>query len=51
MRPTKFLFIWLSGCRGGDFLVINQPETRIVYDGHVSERIRMKWAIFIEDLP
>jgi hypothetical protein len=51
MRPTMFLFIWLSGCREGDILVIDQPETRIVYGGHFCEPIRMKWAIFIEDLP
>jgi hypothetical protein len=51
MRPTKFRFIWLSGCREGDILVIDQPETRIVYGGHFCEPIRMKWAIFIEDLP
>ena len=51
MRPTKFRFIWLSGCREGDILVIDQPDTRIVYGGHFCEPIRMKWAIFIEDLP
>ena len=45
------LFIWLLGFRGEDFLEINQSETRIAYGGHVCERIGMKWAIFIEDLP
>jgi hypothetical protein len=29
MLPTKFRFIWPSGCRGEDFLEINQSETRI----------------------
>jgi hypothetical protein len=27
--------IWQSGCRGEDFLEINQSETRIVCGGHV----------------
>jgi hypothetical protein len=34
MLPTKFRFIWESGCRG-DFLEINQSETRIACGGHV----------------
>jgi hypothetical protein len=29
MFPTMFRFIWPSGFRGEDFLVINQSETRI----------------------
>jgi hypothetical protein len=40
--PTKFRFIWESGCRGEDFLEINQSETRIAYDGHVCLRIETK---------
>ena len=35
MLPTKFRFIWPSGCRGEDFLEINQSETRIACGGHV----------------
>jgi hypothetical protein len=31
---TKFRFIWPSGFRG-DFLDINQSETRIAFGGHV----------------
>ena len=34
-----------------DFLEINQSETRISCGGHVCERIEMKYAIIIEDLP
>jgi len=41
VRPTKFLFIWPSGFRG-DFLEIDQSETRIACGGHVCERIGMK---------
>jgi hypothetical protein len=33
------------------FLEIDQPETRIAYDSHVCQQIRMKLAIAIEDLP
>ena len=33
------------------FLEINQSETRIACGGHISERIGMKWAIFVEELP
>ena len=32
-------------------LKIGQSETRIVRGDHVCQRIGMKWAIFIEDLP
>ena len=32
-------------------LEIGQSETRIVCGDHVCQRIGMKWAIFIEDLP
>ena len=35
MFPTMFRFIWPSGFRGEDFLVINQSETRIACGGHV----------------
>ena len=35
MLPTKFRFIWLSSFKGEDFLEIDQPETRLVYGGHV----------------
>jgi hypothetical protein len=35
MHPTKFRFIWQSGCRGKDYLEIIQSETRIVYGGHI----------------
>jgi hypothetical protein len=37
MLPTKFQFIWPSGFRGGDFLEINQSETRIACGGLVSD--------------
>ena len=50
MLPTKFWFIWHSGFRGDDFLVINQSETRIVCGGHVCYRIGTKLTFFIEDL-
>ena len=50
MLPTKFRFIWPCGFRE-DFLEIDQSETRIACSGHVCKGIRMKWAIFIEDLP
>jgi S-adenosylmethionine:diacylglycerol 3-amino-3-carboxypropyl transferase len=33
------------------FLEIDQSETRIACSGHVCKEIRMKWAIFIENLP
>ena len=33
MLPTKFRFIWQSGCRGQDFLEIDQSETRIACGG------------------
>jgi hypothetical protein len=33
MLPTRFRFIWQSGFRGGDFLEINQSQTRIVCGG------------------
>jgi hypothetical protein len=51
MLPTKFRFIWQTGFRRDDFLVINQSETIIVCGGNVCKRIRTKWAFFIEDLP
>ena len=51
MLPTKFRFIWPSGCRGDNFLEIHQSETRIACGGHVCYRIGTKLAIFIEDLP
>ena len=51
MLPTKFRFIWQSGFREEDFLEINQSETRIAFGGHVGQRIRTKWAIFIKDIP
>jgi hypothetical protein len=35
MLPTTFLFIWPGGFRRGDFLEINQSETRIACGGHV----------------
>jgi hypothetical protein len=39
MLPTKFRFIWQSGCRGEDFLEIDQSETRIACGGHVCKWI------------
>jgi len=48
--PTKFWFLWLLGFRG-DFLEIDQPETRIAYGGHVFLLIGTKLATFIENLP
>ena len=51
MLPTTFLFIWPSDFIGGNFLEINQSETRIVYGGHVYERIGTKLAIVIVNLP
>ena len=33
--PTKFRFICLLSFRGGDYLEIDQLETRITYGGHV----------------
>jgi hypothetical protein len=41
MLHTKFRFIWPSGFREVFFLEIDQPETRIAYDGHVCLRIGM----------
>ena len=35
MLPTKFRFILPSGCRGEDFLEIDQSETRNAYGDHV----------------
>jgi hypothetical protein len=32
------------------FLVIDQPEPRILYGGHVCLQIERKWAIFLKDL-
>jgi hypothetical protein len=49
MLPTKFWFIWQSGFRG-DFLEINQSETRIICGGHVCYQIGTKLAIFIRGL-
>ena len=34
MLTTKFQFIWPSGFREEDFYT-DQPETKIVYGGHV----------------
>jgi hypothetical protein len=34
-----FRFIWQSGCRGEDFLEINQSETRLFFGGHVCYQI------------
>jgi hypothetical protein len=42
-------FIWPSGF-SEDFLEIDQPESIIVYGGHVYY-IWTKWAVFIEDPP
>jgi hypothetical protein len=42
MLPTKIWFIWPSGFRGEDFLEIDQSETRIACDGHISQRIKTK---------
>jgi hypothetical protein len=50
MLPTKFWFIWQSGFRG-DFLEINQSETRIICGSHVCYQIGTKLAIFIRGLP
>jgi len=36
-----FGFIWPSAFR---FLEIDQPETSIVYGGHVCKQIETKWA-------
>jgi hypothetical protein len=44
-------FIWSSGFRGGDFLKIDQTDTRIAHCGHICYQMGTKWAIFIEDLP
>ena len=35
MLPTNFWFTLLSGFKGEDFFLIDQPETRIVYGSHV----------------
>jgi hypothetical protein len=48
MLPTKFRFIWLSGFREGDFLEINQSETRIAFGSHACQRIETKLAICIK---
>ena len=50
MLSTNFWFIWPIRLRE-DFLEINQSETRIVFDGHVCQRIETKRTVFIEDLP
>jgi hypothetical protein len=34
-HSTKFRFIWQSGCRGEDFIEIDQSEIRIACGGHV----------------
>jgi hypothetical protein len=36
MLLIKFHIIWLSGFKGKAVLEIDQGETRIAYDGHVS---------------
>jgi hypothetical protein len=41
MISTKFQFIWESGFRGEDFLVITQSEKRMACDGHVC--LLMDW--------
>jgi hypothetical protein len=46
-----FRFIWLLSFRGEDYLEMDQPETRISYDGHVCKRIGTKLAIIIENTP
>jgi hypothetical protein len=38
MLPTKFQFIWTASFRGKFSLEIDQPETRIAYGGHGSEK-------------
>jgi hypothetical protein len=38
MLPTKFRFIWTASFRGKFSLEIDQPETRIAYGGHGSEK-------------
>jgi hypothetical protein len=35
MIATKFWFLWPSGLRGEDILVIDQPKSSIAYGGHV----------------
>jgi hypothetical protein len=42
MLPTMFRFIRPSGFREEDFLEINQSETTIACEGHVSDRIGTK---------
>jgi hypothetical protein len=49
MLPTKCWFNWENGFRG-DFLEIDQSETRIACDGHVCLRIGTKWTFFKKDL-
>jgi hypothetical protein len=39
MLPTKVRFIWPTGFRADDCLVINQSETRIVCGGHIQNRM------------
>ena len=51
MLPIKSRFIWPCSFKRKDFLEINQLETRVACDSHVSTRIGMKLAICIEDLP
>ena len=48
--PTKVRLIWLSSFRRR-VLEIGQSEIRIVCGDHVGQRIGMKCAIFIEELP
>ena len=50
MLPVKFAYIWPNGFRG-DFLEIDQPETRIAYGDNVYKRIWLKLAIFMDDFP
>jgi hypothetical protein len=46
MLLSYFLFIWLLGFRGEDFLEINQSETRIACGGHVCQAILITdWLI------
>jgi hypothetical protein len=45
-RHRKFLFLLKSSP-----LKLDWSETRIACGGHVCQRTRTKWALFIEDLP
>jgi hypothetical protein len=50
MLPTKFRIIWQSGFKG-DFLEIDQSESRIACGGHVSIHLQT-WppqAILVSD--